>query len=692
MSNFIKALCCGLIMLFTANQAVAQKANAQTNNFKTRSSFTYDYATQYENGYVKLLDNTRLEGQIALYGKSFDELRGVKLITSTGKKYRLSMMSILEFGLSDGLINDTPYAFYKGWAAFGYVVTRSGQRYEGQLQLKETRGKLETITVTANDKTKTKVDAEEIQNYGASRFVDEKFIGNWEQLRWKDLASGFSNRNSHDFKGYIIDNAGQRHEGMISISKQANIIKKLMLNEESFDYEKVSEYGFDMRMDDYYKFITDTEDPNNIYYEPVAVQFNPGYIVLEDDAQLKGLISISQPDNATGVYYLASADDKVKYIADDKIAEVNQEISDETREKKHRYVYDTRFVDGHPITDEPDWEIEKETSNTKITKPMSGYIVTLKGEKIIGSLYLKQFTTNMSQYIIKDGNGKTTKKYYVKEFGVIDKSKKYTYEEYLAALKNDDEPAESESYALVATTAEANEDDVQKDFTAGVEGKVTMENGEQVAGKLLLQADDRYYNRVIIELPDGTQQTYENDADIAFVEFAENGKKVKLYEHNGFLMPVTHEYGRFLIIRNPQPTTVALGAMFAADFVNKLDEYIEAEGDRAAVKNALEKQKSGEWSEDDQQELEDALNANSNLSGLVDFNNFFAKEYLVVNTETKHYGMYINNNIRPIGNYVLKAFLMGRLEYLELSRDKQKFYEKMKDPMATLKFLEDSVE
>lgn len=235
--------------IFLINPTFAQKNRSQAGNYQAQKTSIHNYASNYQNGYVQLLDGSRLDGQISIIGYAYDRLYGVNFKTAVGEKYKFSLRSLIEFGLSENLTNDTPgeFSWYtvdkvklgsntgappkpsntrKGSTDYGYVVTQEGQTFHGKISIKEVRKKVVQIDVKTVDRQKFKFEAGQLSNFGVGKRKEAQTSGS-ETLAMKDM--GKSSYDALDpvllagldqkINGYVITSTGERIKGKIAISE-----------------------------------------------------------------------------------------------------------------------------------------------------------------------------------------------------------------------------------------------------------------------------------------------------------------------------------------------------------------------------------------------------------------------------------------------------------------------------------------
>jgi len=144
-----------LLLVGTISSLPAQENASPKDNY--RDIHPQYYASRYDHGYVTLRDGTRLVGQISIQGPSFEHIKWVKNRTTSGEKYNFQVRSLIEYGLDNTTINETPQLFswapkkqntgsgnlvgllslgkMVGFADYGYVNMIDGKKLEGEITL-----------------------------------------------------------------------------------------------------------------------------------------------------------------------------------------------------------------------------------------------------------------------------------------------------------------------------------------------------------------------------------------------------------------------------------------------------------------------------------------------------------------------------------------------------------------------------
>ncbi|MEO9966523.1 MAG: hypothetical protein ABJF11_12075 [Reichenbachiella sp.] len=260
MNLFIKMFF--LALCISGFQGFCQVNRSQASNYQGQKTSFHNYASNYQKGFVQLLDGTRLEGEISIIGNSYEYLYGVNIKMQDGTKYKFPLRSLIEFGLSENLINDTPgeFSWYtvdkvklgsntgappkpsntrKGSTDFGYVVTKEGKTYQGKINIKEVRKKIIQIDVKTPSKEKFKFEASQLSNFGVGlrnndrvADVDVSKRSNNKVPYYDDnmLNTSWLNDNVN---GYVIDADARKIMGKIGISTSPNLwfIRHITLTE-----------------------------------------------------------------------------------------------------------------------------------------------------------------------------------------------------------------------------------------------------------------------------------------------------------------------------------------------------------------------------------------------------------------------------------------------------------------------------
>ncbi|MEP4091315.1 hypothetical protein [Reichenbachiella sp.] len=317
MKIFFRFFCIVLICCFN-NSTYGQINRSQAGNYQAQKTSFHEYASNYQNGYVQLLDGTRLDGQISIIGYSYDRLYGVNFKTDAGEKYKFSLRSLVEFGLSENLTNDTPGEFEwytvdkvklgsntgapskpsntrKGSTAYGYVVTKEGQTYQGKISIKEVRKKIIQIDVKTGDKQKFKFEASQLSNFGVGKrkeaqtsgsttlVVNDRDNSSYDSLDPVLLAGLDQNTN-----GYAITSSGEKIKGKITISEFPGIwfVRDVTLTRTNGDVEYYTNNGA-------LKRLVFSKDGKIVEY----VNFENEYVKVLDRSG--GLIHIRNPHPST---------------------------------------------------------------------------------------------------------------------------------------------------------------------------------------------------------------------------------------------------------------------------------------------------------------------------------------------------------------------------------------------------------
>lgn len=462
---------------------VGQVNTSEIGNYKNTSG-SYGFKSTYANGYVKLRDGTIIDGKISIYGGSFENIYGVKIKSYAGEKYDFMSRSLAEYGLSNSSVNDTPDLFSWGEAAvklkglkvgytdFGYVVLKDGTVKEGELKLKEYKGRIQSMEVKDANKEKFKYDAEEVSNYGVRVYEDEKFKNLWSLIRWKvsTFQSDLASTKSELLPGYVILTSGQKQEGYIQLLKKETMITQVSLRSSKdakptkIKYGDIKEYGTTLTQDSYYELLRE-QFPLESY--PPKMKFRDGKILLTDGNKLEVSLAFATNNSNGDVFYLDSETGQVKGVKSDDIDDVVQEISKEELEAYEQYVYDATHVNDLLIQNPSKYDFKMiqggEVNGIFETRPQFGYVKLKTGQVKVGTLYLK-----------KNGSPKTMIKAFISENG--EKPTKYAYNDM-------------ESYGLIAheATTAFNErliDGSRQGFVVLLDGQ------EKVEGLLTIEAEE----------------------------------------------------------------------------------------------------------------------------------------------------------------------------------------------------------
>lgn len=435
-----------LLIVFILCQGVlfAQKNTSSEENYQQRTASTlYKYSTNYDAGYVKLLDGTILNGKISLVGDSYDKLSLVRFQSNNGKKYVFSLRSLSEFGLTNSLINDTPKLFswervnekslftgfqdiLTGTADFGYVNTKDGKTHEGKLIIKEANGKIESIQVKDYNKGNIKLEAEEISNFGAKTYSDEKFDGVFSIIKWRSSGGTgmLANTKSVPIKGILTLNNGQQKKGYLTLVKKDENITSVFVSEspkskrEKFKYNDVKSYTLELYKKDYLDMVYDGDQPPEEIHP--SAMFHPGALALVDGTIKDGLVAKASNSDFSDVFFLEDENAKVEEYSADDIESVVQIIPEQDLDDYYTTIYNRDHVMGYKKQNPPQWDIEKRTSNGYETKFQPGYLIMKNGDVKVGALSYKKLDADV-RFTIKQGE--EVEKFYsspVKEYGLIE--------------------------------------------------------------------------------------------------------------------------------------------------------------------------------------------------------------------------------------------------------------------------------
>lgn len=438
-----KMLLC-VLSLFLTIQTVAQTNTSTESNYKVKQNKSGYYKTVYDNGYVTLRDGTVLDGQISLMGKNYDKIYGVRIKTYTGDKYHFMVKSLKEYGLSTSSVNDTPTLFswgavqntpftaYKnvriGYASFGYLKTRDGKELEGSLRLKEVNGKVVNLELKDSNKETTKLDVEEVSNYGVKVYEDPKFKNLWSLVSWESNSyySSFMNYKSTPMPGYVITTSGEKFSGSIQLVKKAEMITQLQVsapNEkkpEKIKYDEVKEYNAEFSVSAYHDMLTEVKSLDK--YKPMR-KFHPGTILLTDETLLEGVVAYATDQELGDVLFAESESGVVLGLLAEDIEESSQEIPQAELDAYDQYMYDSWHVNDYLIQYPPQYIYKfknPDMSNIFETEFQPGYVILKSGETKVGSFSIVSQGT-IVKYLIKVGDNKP-EKYPAKEvqkYGLI---------------------------------------------------------------------------------------------------------------------------------------------------------------------------------------------------------------------------------------------------------------------------------
>jgi hypothetical protein len=416
---------------------IAQVNSSTEDNYKERSSTVYEYSTKYDNGYTTLRDGTVLTGKISLVGDAYEKLQGVKIRTSGGDKHLFALRSLSEYGLSNSLVNDTPDLFSwgelskktpltgfnavrTGYNSFGYVNTQEGKLFEGRIWVKESNGRIEQITVTGSNKKTTKIEADNVVNFGAKRYIDEKFEGVWAMIPWaKSIGSGLLvNTKSVPVKGVVKLKSGQVHKGFITLVKKGQIIIQIQVRAGQkgkpikIKYPEVASYYIEQQVEDYYEILKSFGDFE--YIHP-SRKFHPGTVTLQDGTVHQGLVAKDADKIYSDIYFVKDENDFVQGFAAEDVEDLVQDIPEQVMIDFKKFIYNAYHVKGYKIQAPSRWVYKNKNDNGYKTEFQQGYFIMTSGEIKIGAIsVVKQGT--ITKYFIKEA-GKEEVKYSGKEVG-----------------------------------------------------------------------------------------------------------------------------------------------------------------------------------------------------------------------------------------------------------------------------------
>lgn len=432
-----------VILLCTVCSAYSQENKSTEENYRKRTEhMKYDYATQYDNGYVTLRDGTTLEGKISLVGKGYDQVWLVIIRTNGGQRYALRPRSLKEYGLSNSLTNDTPGMFdwiqmnppsamnafqdiRTGTCDFGYVKTKTGKTVEGELTIKEINGRIKSITVK-NTKEKDKFDADDISNFGVKEYADPKLIGVYSIIPWKkSFGTGMLvNQKSIPAPGKVTLNDGSTKSGYIMVVKKSEITTQIRVSEtadakpEKIKYADVKSYTIEQRIDDYTNLLKNIGQPFDEIHP--SRKFYPGGIALQNGTILEGMVAKAANADITDVFYAADKNAIIKGYKADEVDRVVQNISDEDMAAYDAAIYDRDHAQDYLIQRPAQWKYAVKKEEISVTEFQTGYLILNSGEEKVGAL---EVTKNGAyvKFVLLENNEKV--KYSSKdvaEYGLIE--------------------------------------------------------------------------------------------------------------------------------------------------------------------------------------------------------------------------------------------------------------------------------
>jgi len=686
-----------IIFLFLVNLSVIAQVNtSQEINYKARANGFHSYATVYDNGYVQLNDGTRLEGKISLIGTSYLNVYGVRIRTNSGHKYSFYTRSLSEFGLSNSIVNDTPGEFTwndidrgigkfvtgtsggnqttregrNGYAAFGYVITKDGKTYEGQVDIKEVKQKIKKIDIKTVKKEKFSFNVEEISNFGVKKYVDEKFNTSLSLLKWEYSKSSPT-------AGFVELNEGQKHTGKLTLIKQGEIVNQVQVRPMTgkgkaikIKYKDIKNYGINIDIHHMYDLMKSTRIPFDLIHP--ERKFFPGTVQLEDGTIKEGLIAKSKPGSISDVYFTQTENSEIEVFEASEVDIAAQLLPEGTMEGYRQRLYDATHIQDYPIDQKTRWKYKTRNEGSSRTEYMWGYLVFRDGTAKVGYVSIKRVGA-LTTYFLRQGKEETKYKS-IKRYGLLaSKEKDIPKATQNVAIQSDNEEFEAydplEASFLATKTTEENIES---------NGYVITSSGEKKEGAVSVSAPPKLWFATDVTLTslDGTVSNYTNDGSLKKIVLTLSGEEKEFVNFENEYVEVLHRDGDLVHIRNPHPTTTAVGGdlanAVAGAALESLDQGL----------NSLGKVTSGS----------DNAGITKSSGEKVDWTNEeiikrYAKEYLILNVKTGKYAMYI-----PRKNYnQVEGDLMGSIEYLEMNKENRNVFRKMANPLTTMKFLNEKI-
>lgn len=444
MTFILRSIVLSLFIFGTIHSIGQVNKSAEENYRKRVEHIKYDYATQFDNGYVTLRDGTTLYGKISLVGKSYSQLSAVIIRTNGGKRYALRLRSLKEYGLINSLTNDTPDLFtwvqlnepsainaYQdirtGTCGFGYVKLKDGATHEGELTVKEINGRIKSVTVK-NDKGKNKFDDDQITNFGVKQYIDPKFVGVWSVIQWKkNMATGLLvNKKSIPAQGVVTLNDGTTSKGFIEIIKKEEITTQIRVSDTpdgkatKFKYDDVKSYTIEQRMSDYTAMLKNLDEPYAELHP--SRNFHPGEIMLLDGTIIKGQVAKASDNDITDVFFAENETAIIKGYSAQEIDQIYQNIPQKTLDDYAALIYDRDHALDFPIQRPAQWKYQSQNEGDYVTEFQQGYIILTSGEEKVGALSVSK-TGTLMKYTLMEGTEKV--KYGMKEvveYGLIENS------------------------------------------------------------------------------------------------------------------------------------------------------------------------------------------------------------------------------------------------------------------------------
>jgi len=431
----------------------AQVNTSQENNYRNRDATGAFFSTRYDNGFVTLRDGNVLRGKISLHGKSYDELNWIDIRSNSGKKYAFYLRSLSEFGLDNSTVNETPDLFWwsattrphrpqspeeveagririlqkarrSGYTSFGYVNMKDGKRYEGEINLNEVNGRIESIQVREGKGKRLKLEPQEVKSYGVQRYEDPKFVNPWSLVTWKQsIFSGpLVNTKSNDMPGYVMLNGGEKQIGSITLVKKNDMIIQVHVKSgakgktSKIKHKDIQSYGVDLTIDSYNEILKNWEIP----YEEIRPEYKffPGTITTVDEEVKEGLIArVALNTDFTDLYFAPEENSPVEVVSATEVEEFEQNIPDQAMQDYNSLIYNRDHIKGYLIQRPPQWIYKTKKEDAFRTEFQPGYIVLTSGEEKVGAISVIKQGGTISKYEFREA-GKEDEKYFPK---VVDK-------------------------------------------------------------------------------------------------------------------------------------------------------------------------------------------------------------------------------------------------------------------------------
>lgn len=349
-----------LTFLFLSTIAFSQVNEAAPSLYKWKGS-----KTAFQSGYIVLKSGKMIQGQISLRGKP-DALKEIVFIEKE-KEMKFPLTAIKAYGLgterpnpnskkpsniNSGPICDNNENLFV-WRDMGeqmgkkisntkprngYVVTYSGKRHEGDLQLKKVDGKLDQFKIKTEE-GKFKLEPSEVSNYGLSMTIEELTKGGKKDFN--DEARNFHPgtvklKNGQTLNGFIAfrkkvyinankPGMGYKYMGIFFAEKEKDYLKTYP--NEALEYVSQNVNGESVNYSPYDGGFVSANEMDKVKFVDDLKELNPGTLVLANGTKLLG--SIAKIDKKALNY--KSNEGVIKKYAVEEVERFDVEIDGEKR-------------------------------------------------------------------------------------------------------------------------------------------------------------------------------------------------------------------------------------------------------------------------------------------------------------------------------------------------------------------------